>query len=109
VGDFRNELMSRPFLIKTTNIDSTNFNAQFKIAVADIMKDHCLTPEAYKKSLDKEEDVTRTVAMWEDASVANDKQKNVIDAAFKEGKITEHDAPGILKYWESYVNDLQKI
>jgi hypothetical protein len=108
VGDFRNELMSRPFLFRTTNLDSTNFNAQFKLAVVDIMKDHCLTREAYKKSLDKEENVTRTVEIWEDAFVANDQQKNVIEDAMKKGRIIVNDAPEILKYWESYVNDLQK-
>ena len=46
--------------------------------------------------------------MWKDAFVANAQQKKVIDAAVKEGKIVENDALGILKYWESYVYDVQK-
>ncbi|MCX6120922.1 MAG: hypothetical protein NTX44_04840 [Ignavibacteriales bacterium] len=108
VGDFRDELMSHPFLFRTTHLDTINFNEQFKLAVVDIMKDHCLTREAYKKSLDKEEDVARTVEMWKDAFVANDQQKNVIEAAIKKGRIMENDALEILKYWESYVSDLQK-
>jgi hypothetical protein len=108
VGDFRNELMSRPLVFRTTNLDSANFNAQFKSAVVDIMRDHCLTREAYKKSLDRTEDVSQTVEMWKDAFVANNQQKNVIDAALKEGKIVKTDAPEILKYWESYMHDLQK-
>jgi hypothetical protein len=108
VDDFRNELMSRPFLFRTTNLDSTNFDEQFRIAVADIMKDRCLTREAYKKSIDEKENVARTVEIWRDAFVANDQQKNVIDTAIKKGSILENDGPEILKYWESYVNDLQK-
>jgi hypothetical protein len=108
VGDFRNELMSHPLVFRTTNLDSANFNTQFKLAVVDIMRDHCLTREAYKKSLDGMKDVSQTVEMWKDAFVANDRQKSVIDAALKEGKIAENDAPQILKYWESYVVDLQK-
>jgi hypothetical protein len=108
VGDLRNELMSHPLVFRTTNLDSANFNTQFKLAVVDIMRDHCLTREAYKKSFDRTEDVSQTVEMWNDASVANNQQKNVIDAALKEGKIVESDAPEILKYWESYVLDLQR-
>jgi hypothetical protein len=108
VGDFRNELMSRPFFFRTKDLDSANFNTQFKLAVVDIMTDHCLTREAYKKSLDKSEDVTRTVNMWSDSFLASSQQKKVVDNASKKGKIVENDAIGILKYWESYVNNLQK-
>jgi hypothetical protein len=71
------------------------------------MKDHCLTREAYKKSLDKSEDVTRTVEMWHDSFLASDQQKRIVDAALKEGKIAENDEIGILKYWESSVKRLQ--
>jgi len=81
---------------------------QFKLAVIDIMKDHCLTREAYKKSLDKEENVTRTIETWKDAFVANDQQKECGRGRNKKGSIVENDEPGILKYWESYVNDLHK-
>jgi hypothetical protein len=108
VGDFRNELMSRPLLFRTIDLDSANFNTQFKLAVIDIIKDHCLTREAYKKSLDKGEDITRTVEMWKDSFLANNHQKNVVETALKEGKIIKDDGPGILKYWESYVGDLKK-
>jgi len=108
VGDFKSELMSRPLLFRTIDLDSTNFNTQFKLAVVDIIKDHCLTREAYKKSLDKGEDITRTVEMWKDSFLANNHQKNVVETALKEGKITKNDDVGILKYWESFVNDLQK-
>jgi hypothetical protein len=108
VGDFRNELRSRPFLFRSKDLDSSNFNTQFKLAVIDIMTDHCLTREAYKKSLDKSEDVTQTVNMWSDSFLASNQQQNVVGTASKKGKIAENDALEILKYWESYVNNLQK-
>ena len=108
VGDFKNELMSRPFLMRTQNIDSANFYALFKSAVVDVMKDHCLTREAYKLLLDTLEDIKRTVGMWKDSFVANYEQKKVVDAAWTEGKVTKGDELGILKIWESYVNNLQK-
>ena len=108
VGDFRNELMSRPLLFRTTNLDSLNFNTEFKIAVADILRDHCLTREAYKRSLDTDENVTHTAEIWKDSFIATDQQKAVVEDAIKKGKVAADDATGILSYWESYVNDLEK-
>jgi hypothetical protein len=107
VGDFRNELMSRPFLFRTKDLDSANFYPLFKTAVVDIMKDHCLTREAYKLHLDTLEDIKRTVGMWKDSFVANNEQKKVVDAALKEGKVVKGDELGILKFWDSYVSNLQ--
>ena len=107
IGDFRNELMSRPFLIRTQDMDSANFYALFKTAVVDVMKDHCLTREAYKLHLDTLEDIKRTVGMWKDSFVANNEQKNIIDAALSKGNVMKGDDLGILKFWESYVNALQ--
>jgi hypothetical protein len=108
VGDFRNELMSRPLLFRTTALDSANFNGEFKQACVDIMKDHCLTREAYKASLDKEAFVAKTVAMWSDAYLANDRQRTVAEAAVNEGKLAKDDELGISQYWQSYVNEMQK-
>ena len=108
IGDFKSELMSRPLLFRSKDLDSANFNIQFKLAIADIMEDHCLTREAYKKSIDKEEDIARTIDVWKDSYLAHEQQKNVVDAALKEGKITKNDELGIHNYWESFVNDLQK-
>jgi hypothetical protein len=107
VGDFQNELMSRPLLFRTLDLDSANFNTQFKLAVVDILKDHCLTREAYRKSLDNGEGVARTVNMWKDAYLASKVQKEVVSTALQEGKIVNDDGPGILKFWESYVNDVK--
>jgi hypothetical protein len=94
--------------MRTQDIDSANFYALFKTAVVDVMKDHCLTREAYKLHLDTLEDIKRTVGMWKDSFIANNEQKKVVDAALKEGKVIKDDAIGILKFWESYVNNLQK-
>jgi hypothetical protein len=108
VGDFRNELMSRPLLFRNTTLDSANFNDEFKQACVDIVKDHCLTREAYNASLDKEPVVAKTVAMWSDAFVANDQQRSVVDAAVQDGKVSRDDELAISRYWDSYVNDMVK-
>ena len=108
VDDFRKELMSHPLVFRTKHIDSSNFSRQFKLAVVDVMRDHSLTREAYKKKMDKKERVGKVVGMWKDAFIAHDAQKNIVDKAFKEGKIHRGDQLGINNFWESYVSELQK-
>jgi len=108
IGNFRNELMSHPLLFRTTHLDSANFKEQFKLAVVDVMRDHCLTREAYKKKLDKKEHIARIVGTWKDAFIARDAQKNIVDKAFDAGKIHHSDELGIHDFWEAYVGDLQK-
>jgi hypothetical protein len=108
IGDFKKELLLHPLVFRTTNLDSSNFTEHFKLAVIDMMRDRCLTQDAYDRSLDKTSDVNGTVTMWKDSYIANDYQKIVIDTAKKKGTVNETDPVGILKYWESYVNDIQK-
>jgi hypothetical protein len=108
VGDFEKELMAHPLVYRTTNIDSSNFREQFKLAIIDMMRDHYVTQEAYRRSLDESEDVYRTVEMWRDAFLAVDQEKAIIKSALEKGLIHENDAPGIRKYWISSLRALQK-
>ena len=108
VGDFEKELMSHPLVYRTTNIDSSNFREQFKLAVVDMVRDHYVTQEAYRRSLDESEDVYRIVEMWKDAILAADQEKIIINSALEKGIIHENDRPGIRKYWISSVRALQQ-
>jgi hypothetical protein len=108
VDDFRNELMSHPLVFRTTDLNSTNFKEQFKLAIVDMMRDHYLTQEAYKKKLDNNKTVKKTVKMWKDSFLARDQAKYIMDSALKEGSTNGNDNIGKLKYWESYLYNLQK-
>lgn len=108
VEDFRQELRSHPLVFRTKYLNRNNFAEQFKLAIVDLMRDYYLTQEAYKKSLDDLEDVSRTVEMWNDSFLANYQRKNIIDSALAQGLIHEKDKLGIIEYWESYLFNLQK-
>lgn len=108
VNDFKKELMSHPLVFRTKDLNKNNFAEQFKFAVVDMVRDHFLTQEAYKKSLDDSEDIRKTVEMWRDAYLAISQQKSVVRSAVAQGIIKEDDKPGMRKYWESYLLDLQK-
>ena len=108
VDDFRTELMSHPLVFRTKNLNRNNFAEQFKLAIVDMIRDHYLTQEAYKKSLEDFEDISKTVQMWKDSYLAMNQKNNVISAALEQGIINENDKPGMLKYWESYILNLQE-
>jgi len=108
VGDFKKELMSHPLVFRTKYLDRKNFHEQLKFAIVDMMMDHYLTQEAYKRSLDRVEVINKTVEMWKDAYLAIGQQKSIINSALAQGIINENDQPGIRKYWKSYLLELQK-
>jgi hypothetical protein len=108
IGDFKNELMSHPLVFRTMNLDSVNFKEQFKLAVVDMVRDHYLTRAAYKNKLDGDKQIKKSIEMWRDSFLAADQAKNVMDDALVKGEVRQDDNNGKLKYWESYINNLQK-
>jgi hypothetical protein len=107
IDDFRSALMSHPLVFRTNNLNENNFNEQFKLAVVDMIRDHYLTREAYKRSLDKAADVKKSVDMWKDAYLAYDQKRRIMTSALEQGIIRNSDKPGMLTYWQSYLRDLQ--
>lgn len=107
VGDFKNELPAHPLVFRIKKLDKNNFKRQFQLAVVDMMRDYFLTQEAYKDSLDKSDEVTRTVNMWKDSFTANAEMSNVIKSALDRGIINREDNLGMLKYKEDYIKNLQ--
>ncbi len=85
-----------------------NFAAQFQLAIADMLRDHFLTQEAYEKSLNDSEEINQTVALWKDAFLADYQKTSIIQSALKQVIIDTKDKPGVMKYWESYILNLQK-
>jgi hypothetical protein len=108
IGDFKNEIMSHPLVFRTRDLDSNNFREQFKLAIVDMMNDHYLTQEAYKKSLDTLEEIRRIEEMWKDSFLAVYEANSIVDFALKQGTIKENNDAGKLKYWNAYLNTLKK-
>jgi hypothetical protein len=108
IDDFKKELISHPLVYRTKYLDQSNFNEQFKLGIVDMMRDHFLTQEAYKKSLDNNEDINKNVEMWKDAYLAAAEQISVINSAIEQGIVKEDDNLARSEYWENYLYDLQK-
>lgn len=108
VEDFKNELVSHPLVFRTKILNKTNFAEQFKLAIVDMVRDHYLTKEAYKRSLDDSEEIERSVETWKDAYLAIIQKELIMESLLKQDTIEKDDKEGITKYWESYLVNLQE-
>ncbi|NQT27315.1 hypothetical protein HQ585_18320 [candidate division KSB1 bacterium] len=70
IGDFKNAIASHPLVYKQKEIPAEQFPALFKEAVADLILDHMLNEEAYKRSYDKSSEVKAKAEVWHDAILA---------------------------------------
>jgi hypothetical protein len=107
IGDFKTELIKHPLVFRTKQLTAVNFPEQFKLAVVDMIRDFYLTQEAYKRALDKSEEIDQTMAMWQDAYLAVKQKEGIIDSAIAKGILTGNDNLATLKYWQSYLGALQ--
>ncbi len=109
VRDFRRELMLHPLVYRKMDLSGDGFAKQFRNAVIDMVRDHYLTKEAYKKRLDKDPQVLKTEEMWQDSFVAMDFRNKLLDKARAEVKT---DSVGrtlaMNKYFEDYIAGLQQ-
>ncbi|MBN1466871.1 hypothetical protein JXA02_14045 [candidate division KSB1 bacterium] len=70
VADFRDAIDRHPLVFRERKMSSLEFPAQFRLAVADLVRDHFVTQEAYKKGYDQVNVVARNVRMWKDSYLA---------------------------------------
>jgi hypothetical protein len=106
--DVQKVLRTHPLVYRTAVLDSTNFREQFKLAVIDLMRDHYLTRAAYRRSLDKHENVKNTVRMWRDSFLAAKKAKSIVDTGVTQGIVKRSDERGLSEFWNSHMIALQQ-
>ena len=84
VGDFKQAIMSHPLVYRQQPADE-RFAERFKTAVADLLVDHFLNQEAYRRGLDKNPEVRKQGELWSDCYLAKDHVTNYL----KEIKVGE--------------------
>jgi len=107
IDDFKRELLAHPLIFRTRNLTKDNFAEQFKLAVVDLIRDYYLTQESYKRGLDQSPEIDRTLAIWQDALIAQNQIKTVLEEAVSNGIIND-DLEELAQYREIYVKELQK-
>ncbi len=70
VARFIDELEIHPLVFRKRRMKSQEFAEQFRLAVADMVRDKAVTEEARKRGCDRAPAVVRNAAMWRDALTA---------------------------------------
>jgi hypothetical protein len=106
VEDFKNELAVHPLVYRTKNFTRQTFPREFKNAVADLMRDHYLTGEAYRNHLQKLDAVARKAAMWRDAMTAAWSRDQILAALAKKHHI-EGQPDRLTSVYTAYMDSLR--
>ncbi|MFC1568973.1 hypothetical protein ACFL4L_01955 [bacterium] len=70
VGDFKRAIMSHPLVYRKKDFPPNQFPTYFKQAIADLIVDHYLNKEAYRRGLDKQSEIQRKGKLWSDSYLA---------------------------------------
>ncbi len=107
VSDFENVLKSHPLVFRKRRFNETEFPQQFRLAVADLVRDQYVNKDAYKKGYDKVISVKRSAEMWRDNLLSlYQKQKYLDKIGFKES-FGKNYMKAITEYLNPYIDSLQ--
>ena len=104
VGDFEIELEKHPLVFRKKKMNENEFTKQFKLAIADMIRDKYLAQEAYKRGYDEINVVKRNAEMWKDAFLAYYQKRKYLE---KINYDKENEVKVITKYLNPYINELQ--
>ena len=108
VDDFRSELMSHPLVFRKMNMSSNEFARQFRLAVADLVRDIFVTEEAYKKSYDRINVVKRNEDMWRDTFVALQYKTEYLRSVGENRNFARHYMAILEERLNPWIDQLQK-
>jgi hypothetical protein len=108
VADFRDAIDRHPLVFRERKMSSLDFPAQFRLAVADLVRDHYVTQEAYKKGYDQVNVVERNMNMWKDSYLAiYQRQKYLASVGEKRNFLNNYQAI-IEQTLNPYIRELQQ-
>ena len=108
VDDFRRELVRHPLVFRDRKMPSADFPEQFRLAVADLIRDHFVTKEAYRKGYDKVNVVQRNVDMWRDRFLAMYQTQKYFASVGENRNFANHQMAVIEETLNPYIDELQK-
>lgn len=108
VRDFHKELMSHPLVFRSRHMSSKNFPREFRLAVADLVRDHCVTEKAYEAGYDNITIVKRNMSMWEDTFLALNKKHKYLDSVKEKRSFAENYHEILKETLNPFINELQK-
>ena len=104
IGEIQELIDSHPLVFRKKKIKKNEFPEQLKYALADLMRDHYLTAEAYTMGYDKHHSVLLEEYLWEDHLYAVMKKEQVL----KEKGLSIENDEDHLNVMDDYIGMLQE-
>ncbi len=108
VRDFRDQLQRHPLVYRSKEIARGDFARQFKLAVADLVRDHYLTEEAYDRGYHQVASIERYHDMWADAVIALKYQHEYLRTVVPEEARNVSAMALLNDYMTPYIDSLQQ-
>jgi hypothetical protein len=80
------EINKHPLVFRNRKMPKKDFSRQFKLAVADLIRDKFITEDAYKKGYDKDPRVQRDYQMWKDNLLSLYHKNKILEVYDNEAK-----------------------
>ena len=107
VAEFINELQRHPLVFRKKSNNEKDFAEQYKLAIVDMIRDHYLTEEAYKRGLQDYNAVKRERQMWHDALLAQFEMNRYLQEMIPDVTDSIQVAVMLEQYMNPYVDQLQ--
>ena len=108
VKDFRTALMSHPLVFRNQRMSSKEFPQQFRLAVADLVRDFYVTQEAYDAGYDQVNVVERHTEMWRDTFLALNKKHQYLESVGDTRPFAKNYHEILKETLNPYIDELQK-
>ena len=108
VEDFRRLLISHPLVYRDRKMSYQDYPRQFRLAVADLMRDYYVTREAYEKGYDRVNVVERNEAMWRDTFLALHQKHLYLESIGEQRNFARHYMDIVEQSLNPYIDELQK-
>ncbi len=109
VKDFRQAVLSHPLVFRKDDIAPGEFANQFRLAVADLIRDKYINADAYRNGYGKVTPVQQYKAMWKDNILAIYTKQRILQNWGVSKQATDHPVAIIENYLNPYIDSLQNV
>ncbi|MFQ5823567.1 MAG: hypothetical protein ACE5JB_05885 [bacterium] len=106
--DFQEELQRHPLVFRKKIQKKSDFPEQFKLAIADMVRDRYMTQEAYKRGYHHVNLVKRYTQMWQDALLALYQISQYLGKKIPNPSDSLNTVAVIEEYLNPYIDELQE-
>ena len=109
LGDISGLIRTHPLIFRKHQIDGIEFTEQLKFALADLLRDHFLTQEAYRRKLDQTFAIQSHEAQWRDHYVALEDRTRILQERGYSGNFSTGYVTALEEYMNPYIDSLQAL